>query len=499
MLSYKLRNHDGLIRRCEKTIREAGMINPGEAVLIGVSGGPDSVALLHVLIALSSFHNYRLGIAHLNHGLRGAEAERDAQFAESLAKKHHLPYYLEKKDLIAEKNFSGWSLEEAGREARYRFFHRIAEECGYDHIAVGHHREDDAELILMNLIRGSGPTGIGGIRPVGKTRVIRPLIHAARDEILDFLHSREIEYVYDHTNDDTVFRRNHVRRHLIPSLKKYNPRIVETLNRLGEVLRTESQWIDSITESLLGEMIIERNPQMLVIQREMVDGLHMALRRRVIRRAIMEVKGDLRRIGFSHIDAIITLVGNDRKTAQIDLPDRVRVVRDNSRLILAREKKSLRSPDLSGRRRFLTDFEYRITREQAESTEIRIREINSRMTLTRMPREALASLPVGKSTAVDWECLDFPLLIRNAQPGDRFIPLGMRGTQKLKSFFINNKVPETVRGRIPLVVSGQRIIWIAGFRIDERVRISGATENILKIDLIPEEDHIQQACGGFRI
>jgi len=460
------------------------MLHTGDALLVGVSGGPDSVALLYILIGMAEHYGYRIGIAHLDHGIRGAESERDAKFVESLAKKHALPYYLDTVDLIAERKKSGMCLEEAGREVRYRFFHHIADRFGYDRIAVGHHRGDDAELIMMNLLRGSGPAGICGMRPAGQ-RVIRPLIAANRKEILSFLHSRQIAYVHDRTNDETIYRRNRIRHHLIPALSQYNPRIVETLSRLGEVLRTEEEWLDSLIGPMLEQVVRHREPNRMVIDLEGLGRIPLAARRRVLRRVIAEVKGDLRRIGFVHIDAILGLSNSGKERGALDLPDRLRAVLNGSRLILRKEKKPLRSSDLSGTTLLSSPFEYQVPCEETETVRLWIAEIDAWMVMERLPREKYPPIPSRDAAVMDWDRLVFPLNVRTIRPGDRFVPLGMRGTQKLKDFFINNKVPKAERGRIPLVVSGDRVVWIAGFRIDERVKVSESTQTVLKTTLIP--------------
>ena len=475
---------DRLTVRVEQTIATHDMIAPGQAVLAAVSGGPDSVALLYLLLAIAAHHGYRIGVAHFHHGLRKESGDADARFVERLAKQHNLPYYIEKIDLISEQKKTGQNLEEAGRQARYRFFHRIAAKEKFHRIAVGHHGNDNAEVIVMNLLRGSGPAGLSGMDAKQK-QIIRPLIYASRREILSYLKTRQIPYRQDPSNDETIFQRNHIRHHLLPALAQCNPRIVETLNRLGEVLRDEDEWVNTVADSLHAQVLISRQPAEEVLDIAKMTALHIGALRRILRKAILQVKGDLRRIEFFHIDTAIDLIRQNRRGRRLDLPDRVRIAKNGRHLTITKEKKSLRSLDLSGKKLDTTGFEYRVEKADAIDTTVWIGETGGRLCLTRMPRQALSGWPNGNTMAVDWDRLAFPLTIRNTRPGDRVMPLGTNGTQKIKNFFINKKVPAARRWQTPLIVDAGGVIWIAGFRIDERVKITASTTTVLKGVYIP--------------
>lgn len=492
-------NHTGeLVPKVARTISENGMLLPGNSVLTAVSGGADSVALLHVLLALSDKYSLRIGVAHVNHGLRGKAADQDAAFVRDLAKKWNVPYYGKQIDVAAFRRRWGGSLEEAGRDARYSFFHEIAVGYEFDRIAVAHHMNDDAELILMNMLRGSGPTGMAGIAPV-RGRVIRPLIHCRRREILNYLTARNIAYVHDKSNDDTRFHRNHIRHCLIPALEQYNPRVVENLHRLGKITAFESQWLDDRVSPVFDAAVAKRSAGRLVMAVEKINGLHAAVKRRLIRKAILAVKGNLRRIGLAHIDAVIDLIEKGRPPGRLDLPDRIRVARGNNALIFTKEKQPLRSPGLAGGLVSAPDYAYRVTEQQAVSGAIDVPEAGARLVLTRLPVEDMEGFPSGDTAAFDWEKLVFPLKIRNLRPGDRFMPLGMSGTQKLKDFFINNKIPAGQRGRVPLVQSGEQVAWVAGMRMDERFKVTRRTKTVLQAKLIRIDSWPKvnpNACGG---
>ncbi len=443
------------------------------------------MALLHALIELGKENRYGIAIAHVNHGLRGHASERDAVFVARLAKKHNVPYYEKKIDAFAIQKKIGGSLEEAGRDARYHFFHETADRYGYDKIAVGHHLEDDAELILMNMIRGSGPTGMAGIAPV-RGRIVRPLIHCRRSDIRSFLHTGNIAYVHDESNDNTRFHRNHVRHCLIPALEDYNPRVVENLHKMGQIAGSENGWIEGMLSPVFDAVAADRSKGRLVLDIEKAKRQHVAVKRRIVRKALFTVKGDLRRIGFAHIDAIIALMDKPDPSGRIDLPDRIRVTRKNTFLILTAEKQPLRSTALAGDGFGVPFYEYTVAEKQAVSGRMVIPEAGAHIVLTRLPVEDMDGFPSGDTAALDWDRLVFPLYVRNVRPGDRFMPLGMSRTQKLKDFFINNKIPAEKRRRVPLLQSKGQVAWIAGLRMDDRFKITRETKTVLMVSLVKD-------------
>ncbi|MCF8093985.1 MAG: tRNA lysidine(34) synthetase TilS [Desulfobacteraceae bacterium] len=475
------------IRGVERTIFAHGMLAANQSVLVGVSGGPDSVALLYVLLRLSAAYRWCLGVAHLNHGLRAQESDAEASFVKDLAKRLNLSYFYEIKDIHAMGMQKGINLEEAGRNARYDFFRKTAAKAGYDKIAVGHQQEDAAEQVLLNLLRGTGPTGLGGIDPL-RGDVIRPLIETPRMEIERFLQDHKISYCTDQSNRDIRFTRNHVRNCLIPELQKYNPRIVETLCRLSKVMREESDWIDNVVAPVYEDAVIGRDAGgcELVLSVKHLYPLQTAAKRRIIRKAILEVKGDLRRIEYQHIDAVASMIEREAGGAvQIHLPGRILVMRNEDRLGFTRRKKSLRSFAASGKKWATVQFAHTLERIGKTPESVWIDEISTRFVFNPLSIHDIDYDYVfnrqEQAAWVDLDRIKFPVIIRNPRPGDRFVPLGMRGTMKIKDFFINNKVRPDKRGRIPVIESGGQIIWVVGMRIDERVKITPKTENVLKI------------------
>lgn len=474
------------LRRLEGTISAHAMLGRNESVLVGVSGGADSVSLLHGLLFLSRDWRWRIGVAHLNHGLRDGESDEDACYVEAVARKLGLPFYKEKADLHARCAAEGISTEEAGRNARYEFFNKIALQKDYGKIAVGHQQQDAAEQVLLNLLRGAGPDGLCGLAAV-RGRVIRPLIETPRKEIEQFLTENNLTYRFDQSNTDNRFTRNRVRNRLLPELEDYNPEIVESLFRLSKVMREETEWIGTVIEPLYESAVVNRNSEFreLALCVNRISRLHRAVLRRILRRAIAEIKGDLRRIEYQHIEDAISLV-NRRVSypAQIHLPGRVRVIRHENRIEFKQEKKSLRFFSGFDRSLKTVPFAYTVERINAGSKSVWIAELKCGLVFSLPGNHVINSFPGAheQTALMDLERVEFPLIIRNPRQGDRFTPLGMHGTMKLKEFFINNKVSPDKRSRTPVVESGGRIIWIAGMRIDERVKITDSTKNILKVN-----------------
>ena len=477
--------NNNVLRTVAKTIAAYEMFKPQDAVLVGVSGGPDSVALLHALITLAPGLSLKLGVAHLNHGLRLPASDDDAKFVKSLASGFDVPFYVHKTDVRKYQHENRLSLEEAARHIRYAFFMDLAAQNHFDKIALGHHGDDNAELVLMNLLRGSGSLGLSGIPPVRGLKIVRPLIKLRRSNILEYLKINGLTHVSDRTNLDQKHLRNRVRHQLIPLLETfYNPLIVETLNRLASIVSAEEAWMDDILQPLLDTAILDVRQNTVTLSVPGLYRIHIAALRRIIRNTIERIKGDLRRITFAHVDAVIRLLESPQACGNFDLPDRVRVRRLQGVLIISKEQKALRDPDVKTGPDETFTFEYRISKPET----LFIKEINAQMKFSEIRVEYLPDFShAGHLTGFfDMDKLGFPLIVRNFRPGDRFKPLGMTGTQKLKDFFINQKVPRTERTKCPILLSRGKIIWVAGYRIDESVKVIPSTGKVLKAELIPQ-------------
>lgn len=446
------------------TIREHEMISSGDRVIVAVSGGPDSVCLLEILLRLREILEVSLIVAHLDHGLRPGEDERETEFVETLARRLGLLCACERASQLA--NAHGTSLEERARDLRYRFFERVLSAHHAQRVALGHNKNDQAETVFINILRGAGSAGLSGMPPVRENRYIRPLIHTTREEVLAYVREKGLPYMMDSSNLEKKYLRNRIRLELMPSLLTYQPRLIERLDDLAFLCREENRYMEQEAEICLHKMIIPSSEHAFDLTLDALNGLPSPLQYRVIRGAIRRVKGNLRRVDLGHIRAIIELAKNRKPQAGINLPDHVVVkkIYDKLRFSCAEVMPT-------------ADFSYPI-----EGTgSVHLEEINLAITCEEINREDFT----GRSRS-DWQCfldleaLRWPLMVRNFRAGDKFMPLGLNGFKKLKEVFIEKKIPREERRRIPILESSGDIVWVAGIRIDHRYRVKGGTRRILR-------------------
>jgi tRNA(Ile)-lysidine synthase len=466
-------------RRLDEAIARFGLIRPGDAVLVAVSAGADSVALLDLLVARAPALRLRLGVAHFNHALR-PEAGRDAEFVEDLAARHGLPCHSEREDVREYRRRAGGSLEEAARIRRYRFLEAAARKAGYARVALGHHADDSAETLLLNLLRGSGRRGLSGIAPLRPPGFIRPLILARRSEIERYVRARSLDFRSDATNADAAFDRNRIRGQLIPLLERdYHPGIRQTLSRTAEILRAEEDWLEEMLTPLYDAARRVRPAGEIGLRVAALGRMPDAALRRAIRRALEETCGSLRGFGFEHIERIAGLLRRGGDSGPLALPRGVRVGRRDAEL------RFFRAPDgeaHSPARSAPQPYAYEVDRPGL----IEIPEAGAAIRLAEIPATPAPDFRDAspRTAFIDMACIVFPLTVRNFRPGDRFVPLGAPGTQKLKKYFGDHKIPPAERRRCPLLVSAGRIVWVAGQRLDHRARVTGRTRRVLKAELI---------------
>ncbi|THB77933.1 MAG: tRNA lysidine(34) synthetase TilS [Desulfobacteraceae bacterium] len=335
---------DDFILSVRQTVTDFDMIRPKDRVLVGVSGGSDSMALVQCLLRLTQEMAFGIGIAHLNHGLRPDDAQRDQAFVKSFSEKHRIEYHTQTADTHAYAAREKRSIEEAGRILRHDFLESVSQTHSYSKIALGHHRDDNAEQVLMNLLRGAGITGLSGIPPIREHGIIRPLIRQSKSDIRSFLDRIDQPFMEDASNQDTRFLRNKIRLQLIPLLRDaYNPEICNTLNRLSDVVRQEDEWANTLTEQIFESLDnLKVEPDQIRFGASPFIKLHDAVKRRIIRHAILKIKRNLKRITLAHVEDVIALAAGGVGGKSLDLPDRIRIFIDKGCLCFKKESVPLR-------------------------------------------------------------------------------------------------------------------------------------------------------------
>jgi len=450
-----------------ETIKEYKMFKPGDQVLVAVSGGADSTALLNLLHQHREELGISLHVAHLNHMLRRGEAELDVKFVENLAQRLGIPVSVEAIDISVLAKQEKMGIEETARQARYEFFERAADKIGATKIAVGHTADDNIETFLMRLLRGSGLKGLCGIPPK-RGKIVRPLIKIWRREIEDYVGALKLVPRRDHTNYESRYLRNSVRLKLIPQLKIYNLNIKEIILQTVLLLTEDSLYLENKISEVLSEVIISSNTEEIKIDISKLQSLELSLPGHILRMAVEKIKGDLTQLSFTHVHDILGKLEATEKW-ELHLPGGIFVIGNRGELVICKEKPKIRE---------VKPFRYSLP----VPGEIEIPETG------RVVRGSFVEeIEKGNNpdvAFVDYDVLGKEIIIRNKLPGDRFSPLGVKGTKKLQDFFVDEKVPVEERDLIPIVESGGKIIWVAGFRIDEQAKITEKTRKILKLELV---------------
>ena len=461
-------------------LERAGYVDTGTLLVVAVSGGPDSLALLHCLTRLTESTGLRLHVAHLNHDFRGEEAEEDARFVSSVAGHLGLPVTVERADPLAyQKEMQVSSFEEAARELRYRFLGRLAGELGAAAVALGHTSDDLAETVLMHIVRGSGIHGLRGMEELSvwqsrtggsPANLFRPLLGATRKETGLYCREGGIGFREDSSNLDLRFTRNRVRHQLLPSLESYNPRIREALVRLAWSAALEVSYLEEQTASAWARAALEGD-RSVVLDTHALASLHPLLRRLVLRRAYERVAGDTRRLEEVHLEAMEEAIRSPAGRVR-HLPRGLKLHSAYGQLILGREDTvPCPFPSLVGER------ELEMPSTGGESA---IEICGWRVSVRLLPQvQATGEDPYLGS--FDGEALGSGLSVRSRRPGDRFQPLGMGEEKKLQDFFVDQKVPRTWRDRIPLLVSERGIAWVVGYRVAEWARVRDDTQRVRQI------------------
>jgi len=510
-------------------IQRYSLISHKELLVVGVSGGADSVCLLYVLTKWQKELGIKLHIAHLNHQLRGVESKADAEYVSNLAGSLGIPITIDRQDVAAYKTERNCSIEEAARELRYAFLARVAGKVGAHRIATGHTRDDQVETILMHILRGTGITGLCGLAPCSPMAydsqgmslppsppslrasplslrakrsnllVIRPLLDIIREETTSYCQEHQLDPRIDSSNLSLSFFRNRLRLQLLPLLRQYNPSVDQALLRLADIAKEDSALIEQQASELWDEVARQENDT-IYLDKKQVAGLPIALQRHLLRAAVTKLAGDVRDIEANHIEAARSLL-NKQASKRISLPHgfichggynelaitRLPSVTASLPSVIASEAWQSQLPPCPFSP-LLGEFPLKVPGKTvfpgwnviASIVRVRVTSLSSRGVLDTSER-------IGQSNLVahfDLQKTGTKLFVRKRRPGDRFQALGMNMPKKLYEFMVDAKIPRSWRGRIPIVCSPQQIIWVVGWRIDDRVKLTEASKEILRLEFI---------------
>jgi tRNA(Ile)-lysidine synthase len=469
-------------------IQRQRLFEPGETVVVAVSGGADSVALLDILSRFEE-EPLRLVVAHLNHGLRGDDSDGDEEFVSQLAARYGFPFESQRADVAWVSRSQKISLEDAGRRVRYRFLSEVAQAHQAASIALAHHRDDQAETVLIRLLRGAGGAGLSAMGSSSQgsaskgsgtfslkgacpptlcpPTLKRPLLRISRAEIERYLKGVGLSYRTDASNEDTRILRNSVRHELIPFLARYNPKISERLAATAETLASDQELLEGMTDVAYARVLSPGATGPVLSVEKLADEPR-GLRLRLYRRALAELRGDLQRIALAHLEAIDRLIISERPNSRLKLPGECFVSRSYGSLRFSASADPGVAP-----------FELSIAGPGNHP-------------LPNGGSLLVESVPFPRSfdpgsrrvSYLDPLAAPFPWVLRSFAPGDRFTPLGMTGGQKVKELFMNEKIPPDERRRIPLLLSAGRILWVCGVRMGDLARVTAATGPVLRVEIL---------------
>jgi tRNA(Ile)-lysidine synthase len=470
------RQSPALEQRVLNFIRQYRLIKEGSCLVVAVSGGPDSTCLLHLLVGLRQELGIELHVAHLDHRLRGRESEADAAYVAHLAERLGMPATIERRDAKAYQKEKRISLEEAAREVRYRFLADTAEAINTSYIATGHTLDDQVETILMHIIRGTGTRGLVGLKPLSqwqingrKLNIIRPLLEVSRRQTAEYCRRYELMPRLDSSNLSLSSLRNRIRQQLVPLLESYNTDVTAALCRMATTATDEITFLDAEVARLWPDVASEQ-PGLVMLDRDVFHALPPALKRHLLRVVIENILGNLKDIETRHIEEIMDVLDKPAGK-QISLPGGLIFYVEYDRYLLGvATVNTCPYPVIGGEYSINIPGQTELPGWRVEAEVIGPSFGKGEGLLTN---DFTACLDLGK-TGKD-------LKVRRRKPGDRFQPLGMAETKKLNEFMIDARIPRSWRGRIPVVFSPRHIVWLVGYRIDDRAKVTEDTKQVLRL------------------
>lgn len=464
-----------------KTIEAHKMIEQGDSVVMALSGGPDSVAMFHALFSLSGRYGISLFALHVNHMLRGEESDNDEEYVRELCSRFGVPLHVSAIDVSRIAWERSLSIEEAGRDVRYEELEAYADRLGADKIALAHNRNDQAETVFMNILRGTGLKGLAGIE-YKRGRIIRPLLDINRSEIEQYCLDNSLNPRTDSTNLENLFTRNKIRIDLIPYInKEFKVNMIDSLCRIASISSRENDLIENLAAQAYKDCLEYEETDIVKMHREKLINLHPALLHRVLRMAAEKVRGNLKGIENVHIESMACLAERGRTGACVELPGGLRAGTEYDIMSVYLQKEE-QSGENFGK------FEKKvnipgITEAEAFGGVLKAEMLPKNAVLDKQELEK--NKGSGYNSLVqffDYDKIKVGINIRNRREGDYFKPLKSKGTKKLKEYFIDNKIPRRKRDEIPLICAGKEVIWIIGHKISDNYKATDNTKNVLKLE-----------------
>lgn len=451
-----------------KYIEENSLIEKGDGIVVGLSGGPDSVCLLHLLCSIRDEMELKIAAAHINHMIRGVEADGDEEYAKNLCKRLDVKFFVLRKDVEEYGREKGMSSETAGRDVRYNFFNKIKDDLNYQKIATAHNANDQAETILMRIMRGTGLDGLGGIPVKREGKYIRPILFMKRKEVEDYCKNNNLEPRIDGTNLEKLYSRNKIRLDILPYMRdNFNKDVVEAINRMALLLQDDNNYIlKEVDNHYKKECIVYKDR--VVIKKEAFN-YENAIINRIIRKAIKDVNGSKYDVEMKHIKEVIDLQrleGNKK----IDLPGNVfveNVYGDiNIKIKTIKEEKIedifLNINGISEKEINYGDYIFKFKLIENEKNMNFSEKNNTRY--------------------FNVDNVNDNIIIRRRKNGDKIVPLGMKGSKKLKDLFIDMKIPKEERDLIPIIQFGDDIAWIVSYKLSDKYKVTKDAKKILEIN-----------------
>lgn len=482
-----------------KTLRhlsqDLNMLPKHSGIVVGVSGGPDSVALLFWLLESTGRTDMRIQVAHLNHGIRGVEAERDADFVKDLCARLKVPFNFSEVNVnrIAKERERG--IEEAARYARYRFFGQVAAATGFSIVAVGHTANDQAETVLINLIRGTGTLGLSGMRPISKIpgsglTLIRPFLAVSRQDVLDYLETIQQDYCVDSSNLEAVGLRSRIRHHVLPMLEKERSGTTRRLIDLAEIVSADVEVLAPQYRDSFQEVAREINDA-IEFDRLEFRNHKLGARRAILRIAMNELVGQMNTPGFTVLEAARKLVESDNPSARMDLGSHLTLVLNYDLAVISRGSLNNQKPSAG----FLLPSADVITLMIPGYLHMHQTEWGIETEIARKDDElrvAISSNRDFNTAYFDADIVGKQLMARPRQSGDRIQPLGMQGkSRKLSDLMIDKKVARNERGKVPVIVTADNdIIWVVGICQSHKYQVTKKTKRILVMRVLRSDQVI---------